>query len=709
MLYGATVRSPVARGRLRSVTFDPDFPWNQFTIVTAADIPGKNAIPLILEDQPCLAAGLVNHVEEAVALVAHPDRHMAVEARRHVHLDIDFLPPVLTLEQALGGDQVIWGRDNTFKKYDTEVGDTEAAFRQAHLIVEGEYETAAQEQLYLEPQGALASANPQDGVTVFGSLQCPFYVQKALKTVFALPSERVRVVQCETGGGFGGKEDFPSVVAAHAALLAWKAGRPVKLVYGREEDLACTPKRHPSRTRHRTAVSSDGRLLGMDIEFLLDGGAYCTLSPVVLSRGALHAMGVYYCPNVRLRAAALATNNVPYGAFRGFGVPQAIFALERHIHRVARALGMDPVEFRRRNLLRAGQPMITGQVLQEGTDLEALLDRALSESAWRETRARFSAANVGSAEKRGIGVSLFMHGAGFTGAGERMLASEVAVEATREGRVRVLVANTEIGQGANTVLGQIVAEALDIPCETVDIAPRDTALVPDSGPTVASRTTMVVGKLLESACLGLRKALEGAGLMPALPFAEACRAYGLRHGALRSTSRYEPPPVVAWDEDRFRGDAYGTYAWGADVAVVRVDTATFEVRVVDFVTVVDAGTIINPVLAAGQVEGGVAQGIGFALSEEVKYENGRMVNARMSDYIAPTAQDIPAVRVYFQGIPYLHGPQGAKGLGELPADGAAPAVLNAVEDATGISARRAPCTPELLAESLEEACPKESA
>jgi len=342
MLYGVTVRSSGARGRIGGIRFGEGIPWNEFTIVTAADIPGKNEIALIEHDQPCLAAEVFNHPEEAIVLLAHPDRYLLEEARRAVQFDFEPLPAIFSIDDSIAKKVVLFGEDNVFKSYLLEKGDLDAAWAQADIIVEGEYRTGAQEQLYIENQGMIAEANPKDGVTIWGSLQCPYYVQKALITLFGLPAEKIRVVQAETGGGFGGKEDYPSLIAGHAALLAWKSGKRVKIIYDRAEDMVATTKRHPSRTRHRTGVTRDGKLVAMDIDFVLDGGAYATLSSVVLSRGTIHAAGPYAVPNLRIQARAVATNTPPHGAFRGFGAPQAIFAIERHMDQLARAVNLTP-------------------------------------------------------------------------------------------------------------------------------------------------------------------------------------------------------------------------------------------------------------------------------------------------------------------------------------------------------------------------------
>jgi len=703
MLHGVTVRSPAARGRITNISFEGDIPWHQFTIVTAKDIPGANYVALILNDQPYLAADFVNHPEEPVVLLAHPDKHLVEEARRNVSIEIEELPAIFSLEDSLAKKTIVWGEDNVFKKFLVAKGDVDTAWAHADLTVEGEYQTGAQEQLYIENNGAIAIANSTDGVTVWGSMQCPYYVHKALVKLFDLPEDKIRVIQTETGGGFGGKEEYPSLISGHAALLAWKSGKPVKLIYDRAEDMVATTKRHPSRTRHKTAVTKDGKLLAMEIDFVVDGGAYCTLSPVVLSRGTIHAAGPYVCPNVRIQSQAVATNVPPHGAFRGFGAPQSIFALERHMDQVARALGLSPEEFRRRNFIHEGETTATSQIIRERVDMNGLLDRALKLTDYHAKRERFANENK-NGKKRGIGFATFMHGAGFTGSGEVYLQSVVSAEATAAGKVRILAASTEIGQGTNTIFSQIAAEALGLDVESIEIVQPDTGLVPNSGPTVASRTSMVVGKLVESAVTGLKQTLIGSSLLRENfgkeDFQNACAEYIARFGPLKTSATYQPPPNIHWDDEKYQGDAYGAYAWAVYVAEVSFDSLTYEAHVEDFVAVQEVGRVLNPVLAAGQIEGGVAQAIGFTLFENVVWKDGRMANNQMTNYIIPTPADIPPIRVYFEENAYAYGPGGAKGIGELPMDGAAPAILNAIEHATGVSFNRIPLMPELLMERL---------
>jgi CO/xanthine dehydrogenase Mo-binding subunit len=663
MLHGRTIRSSVACGRIRSVNllFDPA----GFAIVGHRDIPGQNVISFIVDDQPCLASHVVRHFAEPVLLLAHENRERLIAAE--VDIDCEASEPLF---DPLRSPKV-------FKSIAINKGDVEAGFAQADEIVEGEYRVGHQEHVYVETNGVIAV--PWDGgITIYGSLQCPFYVQKALCVVLGLPPAKVRVVQAETGGGFGGKEEYPSILAAHASLLAMKAGRPVKMVYDRAEDMEATTKRHPGVIRARTGVTRDGRLTAIDMDVVLDGGAYTTLSPVVLSRGVIHASGPYRCDNVRVNGRVVMTNTPPNGAFRGFGAPQTQFAAEVHMERVAERLGMDPVKLREINALRPGDTTATGQVLGRDASALKVLREAVTRTDFKWRRRALRGTN------RGLGLALFFHGAGFTGSGEVRLASKASLELTERG-ARILVSSTDIGQGARTVLAQIVAQTLGLPDDAVEVAPADTARVPDSGPTVASRTSMVVGGILERCATEMKRKL--GRLTP--------REYLRRHGPLVVTKQYEAPTAAAFDETTYRGDAYGTYAWGCDVAEVEFDPVTYEIRPVRFTAVQDIGKALNPVLAAGQIEGGTVQAIGYALLEEVVMRDGRMANAQLTNYIVPTTMDTPKIDVAIVENAYRHGPFGAKGVGELPFDGAAPAIANAVRH-LGLDVRSLPMTPERI-------------
>lgn len=722
MWHGATVRSKIARGRIRTIHFREGINWDEFAIVRASDIPGENTIVHLTKDHPCLAADQVNHPEEPILLLAHPNKAALIAAVAAVHIDYDELPGVFTIEAseaavaAADAERIVWtgsemgGSANCFKQYcmySGEATETEAglaqAFEHADFIVEGEYTTGAQEQLYIENNGVIAECNRDAfgrvlDVCVRGSMQCPYYLVHALTLIFDLPEEKCRVIQTETGGAFGGKEDFPSVIGSHAALLAMKCGRPVKIVYDRAEDMVATTKRHPSRSRHRTAVSKEGKLLGGTVEFAIDGGAYATLSPVVLSRGTIHAPGPYKWPYMRVRAKAMATNVAPHGAFRGFGAPQSLFGLERHMDKIARVVGLTPEELRRRNFLATGDCTATGQPLTDPVDMQQLLSRALEEHGYHEKLAQFAEDNKHSTIKRGVGFATFMHGAGFTGSGERRLNSLVHVELLPDGRPQILVSSTEFGQGTNTILCQVAADALRLPYEQVVIAQPDTQQVPNSGPTVASRTAMIVGKLVERASHQLLQTLHTHAALPpdhtAAQFQECALRYLQEHGSLRSSVRYQPVKPIFWDDELYRGDAYPAYAWAVYVAEVAVDLTTFSATVTRFDALQEIGKVMHPVLAKGQVEGGVAQGIGYALYEKCVYKDGRMMNNQMTNYIMPTSADLPPIHVHFAEVPSAHGPQGAKGIGELPMDGPAPAILNAIENATGASFTSIPLLPE---------------
>jgi CO/xanthine dehydrogenase Mo-binding subunit len=661
MLHGRTIRSTIACGRIRSVNLL--FDQAGFTVVDHRDIPGRNVVALIADDQRCLADHVVRHFAEPIVLLAHEDRERLLTA----DVDVEYKVSEPALDPLRS--------PKIFKSIALHKGDIEAGFARADEIVEGEYRVGHQEHVYIETNGVIAVPE-NGGVIVYGSLQCPYYVQKALCAVLGLPAEKIRVVQAETGGGFGGKEEYPSIIAAHACLLALKAGRPVKMIYDRAEDMLATTKRHPGIIRTRTGVTRDGRLTAIDVDVVLDGGAYMTLSPVVLSRGVIHATGPYRCDNVRVNGRVVMTNTPPNGAFRGFGAPQTQFAAEVHMERIAERLGMDPVKLREINALRAGDTTATGQVLGRDTSALKVLREAVERTDFKRRRRELLGTN------RGLGLALFFHGAGFTGFGEVRLASKASLELTERG-ARVLVASTEIGQGARTVHAQIVAETLGLPYGAVEVARADTAHVPDSGPTVASRTSMVVGELLQRCALDMKQKL--GRLTP--------REYLRRHGPLVVTKQYEAPTTAGFDEETYRGDAYGTYAWACDVAEVEFDPVTFEVRPIHFTAVQEIGRALNPTLAAGQIEGGTAQGIGYALLEEVVMRDGHMANAQLTNYIVPTTMDTPRIDVVIQENAYRHGPFGAKGVGELPFDGAAPAIANAVRH-LGFDVRMLPLTPE---------------
>ncbi|MDZ7267866.1 MAG: xanthine dehydrogenase family protein molybdopterin-binding subunit [candidate division KSB1 bacterium] len=727
MLYGKTIRSTIARGTLTAIHFDPAFDWSAVVVADYRDIPGRNVVALIEEDQPLLVEREIRHHAEPILLLACRDRELLEQAARHIQISYQEQPPVLGMEQALAAgergerDLIIRPPDNVIKKYLIECGDLAAGFRQAEVIVEGSYRTGSQEHVYIEPQGMIAIPGADGSLTLQGSLQCPYYVHKAIKTLFNLPDDKVIVIQTTTGGGFGGKEEYPNMIAGHAALLAWKSGKPVKLVYDRQEDIAATTKRHPAIVRHRTGVTRDGRLVAADIDVIMDGGAYATLSAVVLSRGAIHALGPYRCPNVRIRARVMATNTPPAGAFRGFGAPQTCFAYEMQMNRIAQTLGLSPLELRRKNLVRPGDLTVTGQKLSLSVSAEQVLEAAVQHAHYEAARAAAAKSSHGH-KRTGVGLSLFYHGAGFTGSGERRLPTRAGVELLPEGKVRVLTSSIEMGQGTETVFCQIAAAALGISYDDVIFAQPNTARVPDSGPTVASRTCMIVGKALQDAAREMKSRLESFAATKwdaplarlhngelwldhrsAISFAHLARQYCEARGALKVLHGYSLPPDITWDDNTYRGDAYPVFGWGADVAKVEVDLDTFEIKVLECVTAIDCGKALHPLLLEGQIEGGTLQAVGHATLEQVIMENGRVLNDRMATCLIPTALDAPEMRVVLIENPYPFGPHGAKGIGELPMDGGAAAVAAAVWHATGVLPEEVPMTPEKLHAALSRA------
>ena len=691
--YGATIRSTEPHARLLGIDLDEAYDWTKVVVVTAADIPGDNVVATIRDDQPVLVpvGGEIRHQAEALCLIAAADRSTLRAARRHLTIRTEPLPAVFDPLESI----------QEFSRVEVERGDLEVGFAAAELVIEGTYRVGHQEQLYIENQAMIAVPREDGGVTVHGSCQCPYYIHGALKRALDLTDAQAVVVQAETGGAFGGKEEFPSIIALHASLLARKAGRPVRMIYDRHEDISATTKRHPAVIRHRTGVTRDGRLVAQEIEVVMDGGAYCTLTPVVLSRGVLHAGGPYRCANVRIAGRAMATNTPPNGAFRGFGAPQVEFAAEMQVNRIAEALAISPLELRRRWAYREGDITPTGQVLRESVAAVEVLEVAAEASDFarhaEQTRRAREARQSGARVASGIGVALGWHGAGFTGSGEVHIGSVASVELTDAGVVRILTAQTEMGQGTKTIFPQLVAAELGLDQAEVEVAPQDTSIVPDSGPTVASRTAMVVGGLIITAARRLRAEVEA---VTGGQFAETYRAFAKEHGGLRLDERFVPYPNIHFDDATYRGDAYPAFGWACAVAQVDVDLDTGEVSVRDVVSADDAGRIIHPILAEGQVEGGTLQAIGYATIEEIKVVDGRYLNDRLATYLIPTALDAPRIRAILVESPFSGAPHGAKGLGELPMDVGAPAVVAAIHDATGVWIHDLPATPERILAAL---------
>jgi CO/xanthine dehydrogenase Mo-binding subunit len=729
MLYGKAIRSERPHARIVRLDLSRVLRHPKVACVASAeDIPGRNCVPIIYEDMPLLAEGVVRYIGEPIALLAAETKADAEEAARLARVEYADLPAVFDPLEAIrpGAPQVAHPsaaeEGNVFSHLAIRKGHVEAGFAEADVIVEGEYRVGYQEHAYLETQGMIAVPE-ENGIAVYGSLQCPFYVQRAVATVLGLPLSRVRVVQMATGGGFGGKEDVPSQVAAMAAVLSWKTGRPVKVVFDREEDMATTSKRHPGVIRYRTGAKKDGTLTAVEVEFYYNAGAYQTLSSAVLWRGLIHAVGPYRVPHVKVEGYSVATNTVPCGAMRGFGSPQVIFAHESQMDELARRLGLDPLELRRKNALREGDETATAQVLTESVGLVPCIDRAKELSRWEERRRAVEDFNRRERfRRRGLGVSTVLYGVGLGAKAPLLDKAGAYVKLEADGSVTLAVGTTEMGQGAMTVLAQIAAEALEVPLSVVQIAPVDTARVPDSGPTVASRTTTVQGMAVLDAARKLKAKINQAVqeilgtprfLVSGTTFsdphqrqatlAEVARWMWAHNWDMGAVGWAEAAPVD-WDPKTGLGNAYFVYSFACHIAEVEVDVLTGEAHVRGFWAVHDSGRIVNPATAFGQVAGGIAQGIGYALLEELPTRDGRILYPTFTAYPVPTTMDMPEELVIgFVEAPYSGGPYGAKGLGEVPLMASHAAVANAISAATGGRLRAYPATPERVLSLLGSA------
>lgn len=673
-LHARVIAATCPRGRVRAIRW-PEMPAGYAT-VDARDIPagGANRILMIKDDWPVFADQDVRFRGQTVALLVGPDRSVLASLAARTSVDYAEVKPALTVDDALalaGGP--LHGTNNLFADLAVVKGDPDAAFSRAADVVEERFSTGAQEHVYLEPQGCVAV--PEDGgITVHSSTQCPFYVRKAVAHALGWPRERVRVVVPEVGGGFGGKEHYPDVIATAAAVAALKTGRPVRLVLDRAEDLRVTCKRHPSRVRFRTALDDRGGILAMEIDIILDAGAYETCSPVVLQRAMFTSTGVYDIPNVRVRGRAVATDMVPSDAFRGFGAPQALFAVEMHMDHLARRAGVEPVDYRRRYFIRQGGTTVTNGRIHEEVPLARMLDKVVAASGYR-------AKSVSRGIGRGIGIAFAAHGCAFTGSGERdLIKARVGLRKRADDRVEILAAGVDMGQGLTTVFRKVVAGALGIPLASVLAARPDTAAVPDSGPTIASRSTMVVGHLLELAAIKLKEAWRDG---------EPQEAW----------QDYEHPAHLAWNPATLQGDAYPAWGWGVNAVEVAVDAATREVSVVKAWAVYDVGVPVDRLALEGQAHGGMAQALGWAGIEKLEQRGGEYRQTTLADYAIPTSLDAPPIEVDFVENPYPLGPSGAKGAGELVFDAAAPAFALAVQQAVGEEFTDLPLTPERIMEA----------
>ncbi len=709
MLHGRVIRSTMPHARINEVDLsrvkeDPDV----ICTVTARDVPGENVVHVIYDDQPALAKEVVRYIGEPIALVVAKDRASAERAAKLAKIDYEDLPVISDPIAALSNDasaiavpEVVEEGVNVFNHMRLRKGDVEQGFAQADVIVEDEYRTGYQEHAYLETQGAIAVPDENGSMTIYGSMQCPFYVQGAVARVLGLPLSKVRVVQTTTGGAFGGKEDVPSLVSSLAALMAWKARKPVKLIYDRSEDILTSSKRHPSVVRYKSGAKKDGTITAIEVEFVYNAGAYQTLSSAVLWRGLVHAAGPYRIPNVKVDGYSVATNTVPCGAFRGFGSPQVIFPHESQMDKLADELGIDRLEIRRRNVLRVGDRTSTNQVLKDSVGILDTIDKAGEMAHWEERLAAIDEFNKRSVDrKRGIGISTITYGVGLGGKAPFLDKAGAYMKLEADGSIAFSVGTVEMGQGLITALTQIASEALQVPVERIHMAQVDSSRVPDSGPTVASRGTMMSGLAVVDAARKLRERIDAVAADLGISkqdipskMTKIAETFWLNNldPAVEGWGKAAP---VDWDAETGLGNAYMVYAYATHIAEVEIDMATGEVSVEEFVAVHDSGKIVNRQLATGQVEGGVAQGLGFALMEEIPQKDGKLLTSGFTTYRIPTIRDVaPNTQVDFVEAVFPYGPYGAKGLGEVPLMASHTAVSRAIAHALKVDVNTYPLSP----------------
>ncbi len=670
MIYGRLLRSAKAKARISAIQL-PELPDGYF-VVDKSDVTGINQVHIVQDDTPVYAAEMVEYVGDPILMVVGPELKEVERIRDEIVIVYEELPAILDMRKS----------DTIFFNYNYEKGNIEQALAEADQVFIETFQTGYQEQAYLETQGIIAY--PHNGrMTVRGSLQCPYYVHGAVAKALGYAGKDVQIIQDVTGGGFGGKEAFPSILACQVAVAAKKANKPVKVVFDRREDMEFTSKRHPSISTYKVAVKN-GEITGMDIDVMFNSGAYTTLSPVVLQRGLICANGVYRVDNLRVTGRAAKTNTVPCGAYRGFGAPQTFFAVEMIMDHIAKALGMESLELKEKYMVKQGDATSTSGKYHFHVPLPEMVARMDELTGYRNKRKQYQQQT--GRYRKGIGLSMFFHGCGFTGSGERDLIKAVArIRKNADDTVEVLASNTDIGQGLKTTFCKIIADTLGIPYEQVYIENPDTDRVPDSGPTVAKCSLMTVGGLLQKAAQRLKK--------------------DWKPGEEQVIEEHfvEPDFVIPFSLEKFQGDAYPTYSWSVNVIEVEVDTLTAFAKVVGAWGIFDVGVPVDLNIIQGQMQGGFLQGIGYASMEQMDYnDKGIIRNNSFSDYIIPTAVDVPNLVTEIMNNPYTHGPYGAKGAGELPLVGAAPAYVEAMENALGANLNKIPFTTEDAMRILQE-------
>ena len=720
VLYLRIVRSPHAHAFIKRIdTSLAETVGGVVKVATARDVPGSNIIGFFTKDQPLFCHDKVRFIGDSVAMVIAESPEAAELGLQAVKVDYEPLPASFKPEDSLGGVAVaIHEKGNLLDRYFLNKGNVEEGFREADVVIRGTYKTPIQEHAYMETEDALAFQTEPGSMTVLGSMQAPHAVERAVRTVLGESVPKVRIIQAPTGGAFGGKEDVPDEVCAMAALAAYLTKKPALLASSRSESMIFHPKRHPITFDREMGVTRDGRITAVRSSVLLDGGAYASLSPRVLFRAVCLVAGPYVVPNVYVEGRVAYTNNVPMGAFRGFAAPQACFAAELQMDEAAKEIGVDPLDFRLKNILRSGSTTSTGQVLGNDVGLEECLLKATEMVSWKSRRS--SDSDHSGTKRRGLGIACMSHPIGFGPLGMDVASATVEVKA--DGSIVVRTGFTEIGQGLYTGYVEIVRRALGLRATDVRVELPDTSTTLDSGATAASRGIAMGGKALLTAAQQIRSRMatvasqvlstpadglifEDDVIHPAdsqgngITFAELAKTCHDRRVSLKEDS-WNRVTGVSWDKEKGRGSPFVSYAYMAHVAEVEVDTETGKVNVLNYVAAHDSGTTIVPVQFKSQVYGAVVQGLGYATMEELILQNGKMLNASFLDYHIPTAADIPHVTPIVVEAPDGNGPFGAKGIAEAAINPVAAAVANAVYDAVGFPIREFPYTPERVFSAL---------
>lgn len=680
LLQARMVRSDRPRAEIVAIT-KPELPEG-YILIDKDDVPGRLYPQLFARDYPLFADGQVNFVGEPICLIAGPDREKVFELCQAVEVGYRDLPPVLTLDDSLAvSAPPIFGPDNVYMRKSFERGKVDQALARSHRVFKGQYWTGYQDHLYLETLRTVADWR-EDELVIYGPSQGPDPLPRFLAQVFGWEQDRFRAVCTTVGGGFGGKIEPPVIMAAHAGLAAYKARRPVMLAYDRQEDLIASTKRHPARVGVTAGVDAAGRLTALEITIQLMAGAYMWFCPVILEIAVKMAGGAYNLPNLRVVGSAHATNHMMPGAMRGFGVVQTAFALETHLDRMARELGRDPLDYKAGLALKKGDPTSTGGMVREGILLPEIIARLKAASGYEEKRARY--ARQSGRRRKGIGAAIYAFGAPHTiGQGPRRMPRPLAIARRADGRVEIRTNIVELGQGIETTFKKIAGQVLGVPFDRIAMPPPDSRHNPPTLGTGASLSIVLFGKSLERAARRL-KARWG------------------EPGEIEEVEDYTEPEFLAWDEEKIRGDAFHTYSWGGVVVEVEADALTGQVEVLGVWSSHDIGAPIDRTIAQGQVDGALAQGLGFGLMENLQSKGGRLMQTSLADYVIPTAMDLPAMGHEFVDGYYAEGPFGAKSVGEMPIVGPSPALASAISQALGVEIDRAPITPEYLVGLLKQ-------